>query len=135
MFQGADFLQIGIRHTTLGTLTLYPKGGENGQIDYGGLETESDQKSITGAGEAIYKTSVKRWAVEAPPIAWQKSGTDTMQKVNDFKNSYQECDFTFELASGDIWIGKGRIVGEVKGATLDSTVPLKFEGGGKLTKI
>ncbi|MBP1638976.1 MAG: hypothetical protein H6Q17_559 [Bacteroidetes bacterium] len=135
MFQGADFLQIGIKHATLGTLTLYPKSGENGQIDYGGLETESDQKSITGSGEAIYKTSVKRWAVETPPIAWRKSSTDTLQSIKNMANSYLECDFTFELADGTIWVGTGRIVGELKGATLDSTFPLKIEGGGKLAMV
>jgi len=132
---GCDFLQIGIKHSTLGTLTLYPKAGENGQIETGGYTTESDPKGITGSGEAIYKQTIGRWVVETPPIVWKRSGNDTLDQVKEIANSFEEIDCTFELADGTIWIGKGKIVGDIKGATFDATIPLKFEGGGKLTSI
>lgn len=135
MFVGCDFLQIGIKHSTLGSVVLYPKAGENGQIDPGGLSTESDEKGITGSGEAIYKQTRKRWSVESPPIGWKRQGENTLEKVKDIANSFEECDFTFELADGTIYIGKGKIVGDLKGATFDSTLPLKFEGGGVLTPV
>lgn len=135
MFIGCDFLQVGIRHSTLGTLTLYPKAGENGQIETGGLTTESDPKGITGSGEAIYKQTIGRWVVETPPIAWKRQGADTLDAVKAIASSFEEIDCTFELADGSIYIGKGKIVGEIKAATFDATIPLKFEGGGKLTKI
>ena len=135
MFIGCDFLQIGLKHSTLGTLTVYPKAGENGQIETGGLTTESDPKGITGSGEAIYKQTIGRWVVETPPIAWKRQGTDTLNLVKAMASSFEEVDCTFELAGGTIWIGKGKIVGEIKGATFDATIPLKFEGGGKLTSL
>jgi hypothetical protein len=135
MYIGCDFKQIGIKHSELGTVTLYPKGGENGQIETGGYTTESDPKGITGSGEAIYKQTIGRWVVETPPIAWKRSGLDTLDQVKSISNSFEEIDCTFELADGTIWVGKGKIVGEIKGATLDATIPLKFEGGGKLTRI
>jgi hypothetical protein len=134
-FIGCDFLQIGIKHSTLGTYTLYPVRGENGQIETGGYTTESDPKGITGSGEAIYKQTIGRWVVEAPPIAWKRSGNNTLDQVKAIANSFEEIDCTFELADGTIWIGKGKIVGDIKGATFDATIPLKFEGGGKLTSI
>jgi hypothetical protein len=135
MYIGCDFKQIGIKHSELGTVTLYPKAGENGQIETGGYTTESDPKGITGSGEAIYKQTIGRWVVETPPIAWKRSGVDTLDQIKAISNSFEEIDCTFELADGTIWIGKGKIVGEIKGATLDATIPLKFEGGGKLTRI
>jgi hypothetical protein len=135
MYIGCDFKQIGIKHSELGTVTLYPKAGENGQIETGGYTTESDPKGITGSGEAIYKQTIGRWVVETPPIAWKRSGTDTLDQIKAIANSFEEIDCTFELADGTIWVGKGKIVGDIKGATLDATIPLKFEGGGKLTRI
>lgn len=134
-FIGCDFLQVGLKHPTLGTVNLYPKAGENGQIEIGGITTESEPKGITGSGEAIYKMSVGRWVVETPPIAWKRSGTDTLQTVQDMAADFEEIDCTFQLRDGSIYIGKGKIVGEIKGASYDSTIPLKFEGGGKLQKI
>lgn len=135
MFTGCDFKQIGIKHSSLGTVMLYPKAGENGQIEPGGYTTESDPKGVTGSGEAIYKQSIGRWVVETPPIAWKRSGIDTLNQVKAIADSFEECDCTFELADGTIWVGKGKIVGDIKGATFDATIPLKFEGGGKLTRI
>ncbi len=135
MYIGCDFKQIGIKHSELGTVTLYPKAGENGQIETGGYTTESDPKGITGSGEAIYKQTIGRWVVETPPIAWKRSGPDTLDQVKSISNSFEEIDCTFELADGTIWVGKGKIVGDIKGATFDATIPLKFEGGGKLTRI
>lgn len=134
MFVGCDFLQIGVKHS-LGTFVFYPKAGENGQIDTGGNSTESDTKGITGSGEAIYKMTVGRWAVETPPIAWKRAGGDTLEDAKKIANSFEEADFTFELADGSIYVGKGKIVGEIKGATFDANIPMKFEGGGKLIKI
>jgi len=134
-FIGCDFLQIGIKHSSLGSFTLYPKAGESGQIELGGLMTESDTKGITGSGEVIWKQSIQRWVVETPPIAWKRSGVDTLNQIQSLSNSFEELDLTFELADGTIYIGKGKIVGELKGASYDATIPLKFEGGGKLTKI
>lgn len=135
MFVGCDLKQIGIKHSTLGTVVLYPKAGENAQIEFGGTTAESDPKGITGSGEAIYKMTVGRWVVETPPIAWKRSTIDTIQQVKDIAKSFEEIDCTFELADGSIYAGKGKIVGEVKGATFDSTIPLKFEGGGELEKM
>lgn len=132
---GCDFLQIGIKHSTLGTLTLKPKAGENGQIETGGYVTESDPKGITGSGEAIYKQTIGRWVVESPPIAWGRQGNDTLDQIKAISGSFEEADFTYELADGTIWVGRGKIVGDIKGATFDATIPLKMEGGGQLTRI
>jgi len=132
---GCDFLQIGLRHSTLGSVILFPKAGENGQIEVGGTTTESDPKGITGSGEAIYKASVVRWVVEAPAIAWKRTGTDLQTILKNMSSSLEELDCTFELVDGTIWVGRGKIVGEIKAATLDATIPIKFEGGGKLSRI
>ena len=134
-FIGCDFLQIGIKHATLGTFTLYPKAGENGQIEIGGIYTESDDKGITGSGEPIYKQTVKRWVVETPPIAWNRSGSDTLLAMQQLGSSFEEIDCTFELTDGSIYIGKGKLVDVPKGASFDSTIPIKMEGGGILQKI
>jgi hypothetical protein len=134
-FIGCDFLQIGIKHATLGSFTLYPKAGENGQIEIGGIYTESDDKGITGSGEPIYKQTVKRWVVESPPIAWKRSGEDTLLAMQQLGASFEEIAFTFELSDGSTYIGTGKIVDVPKGASYDATIPIKMEGGGKLQKI
>ena len=132
MFKGTEFLQIGLKHSTLGTVTLYPKAGENGQLKTGGFQNEID---ITGSGEPIVKKKRVPWEVECPPIAWNKSGTDLIKTIQDLIDSYEEIDCTFELADGSIWTGKGSIIDELKGATYDGTIPLKISGGGKLAKL
>lgn len=134
-FIGCDVKQIGLRHSTLGSVSLFPKAGENAQIDLGGLTTESDKKGITGAGQAIYKQSIGRWALESPPIAWNRSGVDTLATVQDMSDSFEELDVTIELADGSVYVGKGKIVDELKGATFDATIPLKIEGSGKLSAV
>lgn len=136
-FIGCDLKQISIKHPTLGSVVIYPKAGENAQIELGGITTESDPKGIAGSGEAIYKKNVGRWVVETAPIAWKRAvaDSDTLKVIQNIAASFEESDFTFELADGVIYVGRGMIVGEIKGATFDATIPLKMEGGGQLAQI
>lgn len=132
MFKGVEFLQIGLKHSSLGSVTLYPKAGENGQLQIGGYQNEVE---TTGSGEAIVKKKRVPWVVECPPIAWNKSGTDLIKIMQDLIDSFEEVDCTFELTDGSIWTGKGSLIDELKGATYDGTIPLKISGGGKLIKL
>lgn len=132
---GCDVLQFTAKHSELGTFTFYPKAGENAQIDLGGFSTESDDKGVTGSGEAIYKTSVGRWVVELPPIAWKRKGSSTLNDLDSLCQSFEEIDCTFTLSDGTILVGRGKIVDKLKGATYDATIPVKIEGGGKLRQV
>lgn len=133
-YNGVEIISIGIKHT-VANITLYPKGGETATLDIGGLMTDDDTAGITGSGEAIYKMTQKRWKVEVPPVAWDRGTVNTLLELKSIVESYEEASFTFELADGNIYKGKGRIVGELKGAALDANIPIIFSGGGKLEKI
>lgn len=133
-YNGVEIVSIGVKHT-VGNVTLFPKAGETATLDVGGLMVEDDTASITASGESIYKFSNKRWKVEVPPIAWDRGTNDTLLTLKGIVESFEEASFTFELADGVIYKGKGRIVGELKGAAYDSNIPLIFSGGGKLEKV
>ena len=132
---GCDVVQWTAKHSELGTFTFYPKAGENAQIDVGGYSTESDDKGVTGAGESVYKIGNRRWVVELPPIAWKRKGSSTLADLDSLNQSFEEIDCTFTLADGTIYVGRGRIVDAIKGATYDATIPVKLEGGGKLRQL
>jgi hypothetical protein len=135
MFIGCDVVSIDLNWGSEGKVSLSPKAGENAQLDPGGYTTESDKKGITGDGQAIYKMSIGRWAMETPPIAWQKTGTNNLTTVKAIAASFLEGTVTITLADGTLYSGKGKIVDEIKVATFDSTFPIKLEGTGALEQF
>ena len=134
-YVAGDILEITYNHPVIGSGTLYCKANEDSQFDKGGYRSEDDDAMVTGDGQIIDKINRKRWSYEAPPIAWDMTETDELDKLCELAASPIPADWTITSISGAIWGGKGKPVGDLKGATNTGQIPLKLAGGGVLKQI
>jgi len=134
-YVAGDILEITYNHPVIGSGTLYCKANEDSQVDKGGYRSEDDDAMVTGDGQIIDKINRKRWSYEAPPIAWDMTETDELDKLCELAASPIPADWTITSISGAIWGGKGKPVGDLKGATNTGQIPLKLAGGGVLKQI
>jgi hypothetical protein len=131
---GGDLLEGTFNHPTLGTGIFYYKANEDSTFDLGGIRSEDDQDMIDGAGQMIDKMNRKRWEVEGT-IAWDMQSDLTLEKLVQLSESPVQADYTFQHVNGTVYGGKGKPVGDLKGAGNQATISTKFSGGGKLKKI
>lgn len=134
MFTGGDILEISYKHPTLGSGTWFPKSGEDLTVDPGGYRSEDKEDGVTGDGQMIDTINRKRWMCEGS-VAWDMASQDELQQASKIGGNPLMADWTFTHINGTIWGGKGKIVGEVKGSSKDSTMKIKIAGGGQLEKI
>ena len=134
-YVAGDILEITYNHPVIGSGTLYCKANEDSQVDKGGYRSEDDDAMVTGDGQIIDKINRKRWSYEAPPIAWDMTETDELDKLCELAASPIPADWTITSISGAIWGGKGKPVGDLKGSTNTGQIPLKLAGGGVLKQI
>ena len=116
-YVAGDILEITYNHPVIGSGTLYCKANEDSQVDKGGYRSEDDDAMVTGDGQIIDKINRKRWSYEAPPIAWDMTEADELDKLCELAASPIPADWTITSISGAIWGGKGKPVGDLKGAT------------------
>jgi len=131
---GGDIIEITYNHPDLGTGTFYPKADEDGTFDPGGFRSADEDTNVDGAGNMIDVLTAKRWSVETT-ISWDMSERNEEETLLALQSSPKQADYTFTHINGTVWGGKGKPVGDIAGATKDSTLPVKFAGGGKLKKI
>lgn len=134
-YTGGDIVEITYNHSTLGSGTFFCKAGEDATVDVGGYRSADSDDGVTADGQMIDTINAKRWSVECPPIAWDMTDVDEIQKIAALAASPILGDWTIACISGAIWSGKGKPVGDIKGATNGSTVSLKLAGSGKLKNI
>ena len=131
---GGDILEITFNHPTLGSGTIYPKSGEDSTIYLGGFRSADDVNNIDGSGQMIDIMNRARWGVETV-VAWDNNIALEYEKVVALAESPVQADWTVTHISGTVWGGKGKPVGDLKGAGNGGTFPLKISGGSKLKKI
>ena len=131
---GGDVLEVSYKHPTLGDGSFFVKAGEDTTIDLGGYRTDDDANGIAGNGEMITKINAVRWSYEAP-IAWSKTTTNELKVLADMAADPQDADWTIRSIDLSVFAGKGRPVGDLAGATQDSTIPLKISGGRGLRRL
>lgn len=134
-YVAGDILEYTYNHPTIGSGTLYCKANEDSQVDLGGYRSEDDDSMITSDGQMIDKINAKRWSNESPPIAWDMTETDELDKLCQLSASPIPADWTITSISGAIWGGKGKPVGDLKGSTNTGQISLKLAGGGQLKQI
>lgn len=135
MYTGGNILEITYNHPVEGSGTIFCKAAEDGQVDPGGYRSADDANMVTGDGQMIDQINRVRWSFECPPIAWDMTSADEVSKLAKMSASPVLADWTITHISGAIWGGKGKPVGDIKGATNASTIPLKLSGSGELKKI
>ena len=135
MFVGGDIIEIKYTHPQLGSGTLYCKANEDGTMDRGGFRTNDDVNSVTGAGEMIVQLNRALASFESPPIAWDMTDKDELEKLNKLAGHPVNADWTITSVNGAIYGGNGRPVGEVTGNTNTAQITLKLAFEGELQKI
>ena len=130
MAAGGDIIEVTFAHDTIGSGTFFPKGSEDSTFDLGGFRSTDDEEAVTGSGKMITTLNNKRWSFEVA-IEWDM---DDLEKLNELAASPVDADWTISVISGEIYAGKGRPVGDIKGNKNTSTIPFKISGGGKMEK-
>ncbi|NRA92518.1 MAG: hypothetical protein HRU26_07505 [Psychroserpens sp.] len=133
-YVGGDILEISYNHPTLGSGSFFCKSGEDSDVDRGGFRKEDDDQGIAGDGQMMTKVNAFRWSVEAT-VAWSKTGADELLILSDIAASPLDASWTFRYQDGASFVGEGTIVGDLKGATQNSTVPIKIAGGNGLRRL
>lgn len=123
---GGDIIEITYNHATEGSGTLYCKANEDGTVTPSGYRSDDDANSITGDGKFIDKINRVRGGFEAPPIAWDMTDADELEKLANMAKSPLLGDWTINHINGKIWGGKGKPVGDLTGATNTAQVALKL---------
>ena len=133
-FVGGDIVEITSKHPTLGSLTLFPKSGEESTFNTGGLRAEDGMEKIAGDGTAIDTIVRNRWSFEVP-AAWDMNDNNELVKLAELAGDPQASDWTFTNINGTVWAGNGKPVGELPGNGKAATITVKWSGGGLLEKI
>lgn len=131
---GGDILEITCNHPTKGTLTLYPKAGEDTTLDPGGFRSADSEDMIDGGGQMINQINQIRWSLECR-LAMDTNTEETIHKIAALAGDPQEADWTISHVNGTIWGGKGVPVGDLKGNLNNATFPFKISGSNQLKKI
>lgn len=134
-FVGGDILEITYNHPVIGSGTIFCKANEDGTLDPGGFRSNDDQNSITGDGRLIDQLNRVRGSFETPPIAWDMTDQDELEKLSNMTESPILGDWTISSISGAVWGGRGKPVGDIQGNTNTAQITLKLAFEGKLTKI
>lgn len=134
MATGGDITEITYNHPTLGTGTFYPKSNEDSTFDEGGIRSQDDMNMVAGNGEMIDSLTRSRWSFEAK-LAWDMNTREDLLKLRTLAASPVLADWTITSINGTVWGGKGKPVGDLKGAGKEATLPLKLSGSGVLKKI
>lgn len=135
MYIGGDITEITYNHSIIGSGTIFCKSNEDGTLDPGGYRSNDDANSITGDGRLIDQINRVRGSFETPPIAWDMTDKDELQKLAEMSESPILADWTISSISGAIWGGKGKPVGDIQGVTNTSQISLKIAFEGRVKKI
>lgn len=131
---GGDIKELTFNHPDTGSVTIYPKSGESSTINPGGYRSEDDDKMIDGSGRMIDKQTYIRPSVSCV-IAWDNNETLELEKMVILAGSPILAEVTVTHASGTVWGGKMKPVGNLDGAADAATFALKLAGQNKLKKI
>ena len=132
--KGGDIIEVTYNHPTLGNGTFFPKANEDSTFDTGGFRVDDDQDSISGDGEAIYKTTRKRWMFECV-CAQDMNNREDADKWVQIAEADEEAEFTFTHINGTVYGAKGKPVGDINWNGNAGTFTLKCSGGQRMTKI
>lgn len=131
---GGDITEVIIAHPTVGTVTLFPKSGEDSTFNPGGIRNDDDNAGIDGGGRTILKKNRIRWSFETV-VSNDMNGTKEMEQLVAIAASNEEANITISHINGAIYKGKGTVVGDINPSGLNATVSIKLAGGGTLTQL
>lgn len=131
---GGDIIELTCNHPTKGSVTIYPKAGEDSTLILGGFRVEDEDTGVDGSGRNIKKMTRKRWSADIV-CAWDNNLAKELEAVIGMAESPEDGEWTITHVSGAVYAGTGCPVGDLEGAMNAATFKLKIAGGGKLVKI
>jgi hypothetical protein len=131
---GGDITEITYNHPTLGSGTIFPKGGEDSTYDLGGFRGADDANMVDGSGAPIRQLNRVRWSFEVS-VAWDMNNREELEKLTALAGDPVEAEWTITHINGTVHGGTGAPVGDMQGNGNAATFTLKVSGGGKLKKI
>lgn len=134
MATGGDAVEVTVNHATLGTRTFFAKSGEDHESDNGGYRSEDDDNMVDGGGNMIDIMKQVRWS-QSIVISWDQNNRKDLDFLVELAGDAAQGDWTFSFINGITKKGKGKPVGDLKGAGSAATIALKVAGGGKLKDI
>ena len=134
-FTGGDILEITYNHPRIGGGVIFTKANEDATILKGGRRSEDDDNLVTSDGQMIDQMAQARWKYTSGPIAWDITGSDEHDRLQELQSDPQLAEWTIEHIAGAIYRGIGKPVGEIEGSFQNATTTLTLAGGGKLEKI
>lgn len=123
-FVGGDTIEAKVTHPAVGTFTFLFKSDEDCTVDLGGFKSDDDEMGITGSGAFIDKMNRKRASIEFPPVSWEQVGANELDVLQILQDSPILGDWTVANVSGQIYAGKGKPVGDLKGNANTAQIPL-----------
>jgi hypothetical protein len=127
------FTEVFCQHSIVGNRKLDLKSGESTELDRGGLRIADDENNRTASGGLILQYENKQPYIQ---FTCAVDG-DVEDYVNNIiKESMNELpNWTLTHVSGDIYVGFGTIVGDVKPDRYAGTLQIKVAFEGDLLRI
>jgi hypothetical protein len=134
MATGGDMVEVTFNHPTKGTGVFFVKSAEDHESDLGGYRSEDDDNLVDGGGEMIDIMKRVRWK-QSFVASWDANSREDLELAVSLAGDAALSDWTFSFINGTVYKGKGKPVGDLKGAGSSATFPLMIAGGGELKKI
>lgn len=132
-FVGGDIVEISYKHAIIGSGVWFPKSGEDGTLDKGGLRKTDDANMKTASGVPIWQMNNVMGGFETV-VGWDMSVSDELSQAEKLAASPVETDFTITHINGTIFGGRGSVVGDIQGNTNTAQMSVKIAVD-KWTKI
>ena len=135
MSVSGDILEITFNHKVEGNFSVFCKSNESGTLEKGGLRSNDDENAITGAGTLLDQMNRVVAYFEAPPVDWDMTDTDALEKLSKLAESPFLSDIVISSITGTNWGGRGKPAGAIPGDTNTGLVTLKLKFENKLNQL
>lgn len=125
-----DLTEIKFIHEEVGSKIFSIKSGESANMDLGGY---SNDYSMNGNSTGHAIKTAKPWSVDSIQVDITPDGT--LEFLQDITNNVIEGIIEISKIDGSVYKGKGTIIGDLKGDTLNGYATIEVRGAGKLEKI
>jgi len=127
------FTGIKVQHSVVGNQNFDMKSGEDTELDRGGLRIVDDENNRTASGKLILQYENKQPYIQPTVVV----DADIEQYIQDLiANSFDELGtWTLTHISGDVYSGRGTIVGDVRPNRNAGTVQFKIVFEDELLKL
>jgi hypothetical protein len=119
-----DITEVTCNHPSIGSITFFPKAGEDSTYDLGGIKTADDANMVDGGGGAIWQKSRAMGFFECV-ITNDMNTREDLEKIAALAEDPVPAQWTFSVINGVVYGGEGMPVGDIQGNINQGTTTLK----------